>query len=242
MTDAPVAYRAAGSADVDAMYACRQTDPSAGHGDPRIAAYLDGAHHPHQALAPRVAYVAERSGVVVGYIAGHLTRRFDCDGEVQYLHVALSQRRSGVASELLRRLGAWFVEQGAFKICVDVNAESPPARPFYSRHDASAIDRHWMVWKDIRALTGLAILPYDPAWPAAFEAEAERLRQALGPIALRIDHNGSTSVPGLAAKPVIDIQVSVASLHPLALFGRPLEAAGYVAARPPRPRRRGWGR
>ena len=74
----------------------------------------------------------------------------------------------------------------------------------------------------------IAIVPYDPAWPAAFDAEAARVREALGAIALRIDHNGSTSVPGLAAKSIIDIQVSVASLAPLAVFGGPLESIGYT--------------
>jgi GrpB-like predicted nucleotidyltransferase (UPF0157 family) len=53
----------------------------------------------------------------------------------------------------------------------------------------------------------LEIAPYDPAWPAAFSAERDRLTAAMGDLAVRIDHNGSTSVPGLAAKPVIDIQV-----------------------------------
>jgi hypothetical protein len=54
----------------------------------------------------------------------------------------------------------------------------------------------------------LKVLPYDPAWPLHFAAERKRLQPALGQLALRIDHNGSTAVPGLAAKPVIDIQIS----------------------------------
>ena len=74
----------------------------------------------------------------------------------------------------------------------------------------------------------LEIVPYDRRWPAAFEAEAVRLRNALGSLALRIDHNGSTSIPGLAAKPIIDIQVSVAVLQPIAPYGEPLRAIGYV--------------
>jgi len=72
------------------------------------------------------------------------------------------------------------------------------------------------------------IVAYDPRWPAAFEAEAARIRAALGPMALRIEHNGSTSVPGLAAKPVIDIQVSVAELTPMAAYRQPLQSIGYV--------------
>jgi GrpB-like predicted nucleotidyltransferase (UPF0157 family) len=54
------------------------------------------------------------------------------------------------------------------------------------------------------------IARYDSAWPARFEQEATRLREALGAAALRIEHVGSTSVPELDAKPIIDIQVSVA--------------------------------
>src|SRR5262252_5761983 len=75
------------------------------------------------------------------------------------------------------------------------------------------------------------LVPYDPNWPVMFEEEALRLQRALGHLAVRIDHHGSTAVPGLSAKPVIDIQVSVANLHPLDAFGKPLEALGYVHVR-----------
>jgi GrpB-like predicted nucleotidyltransferase (UPF0157 family) len=61
-----------------------------------------------------------------------------------------------------------------------------------------------------------------------FSALGEILRQALGDIALRIDHIGSTAVPGLDAKPIIDIQISVASFELLAAFRLPLERAGFV--------------
>lgn len=74
----------------------------------------------------------------------------------------------------------------------------------------------------------LEIQPYDPRWPEAFEAERRRLAAALGGLALRIDHHGSTSVPGLAAKPVIDIQISVRRLHPLDPYRNRLTAAGYT--------------
>ncbi len=56
------------------------------------------------------------------------------------------------------------------------------------------------------------IADHDPGWPLRFAELGGRLRHALGPVAIRIDHVGSTSVPGLAAKPVIDIQISVARL------------------------------
>ena len=68
----------------------------------------------------------------------------------------------------------------------------------------------------------ITLVAYDSAWPARFEREARRLREALPGAARRMEHFGSTAVPGLAAKPVIDILLEVASLH---------EAEGEVAAR-----------
>jgi GrpB-like predicted nucleotidyltransferase (UPF0157 family) len=74
----------------------------------------------------------------------------------------------------------------------------------------------------------LEIVPYDPSWPGAFAAEADRLRAALGGIALRIDHHGSTSVPGLAAKPILDVQISVTQVRPMDPYRDPLFTLGYL--------------
>jgi GrpB-like predicted nucleotidyltransferase (UPF0157 family) len=59
-----------------------------------------------------------------------------------------------------------------------------------------------------------------------FLRQSGTLRAALGEVALRIDHIGSTAVPGLAAKPIIDIQISVAAFEPLDAFRAPLERLG----------------
>jgi GrpB-like predicted nucleotidyltransferase (UPF0157 family) len=55
------------------------------------------------------------------------------------------------------------------------------------------------------------IVEYDPQWPKEFEFEAQRLSRALGTLVARIEHIGSTAVPGLPAKPIIDIQIVVQS-------------------------------
>jgi GrpB-like predicted nucleotidyltransferase (UPF0157 family) len=73
----------------------------------------------------------------------------------------------------------------------------------------------------------IELVSYDPAWPDMFQAEAGRIRRALGERALRIEHVGSTAVPGLAAKPVIDIQVSVPSLGEIATYEEELSSLGY---------------
>jgi GrpB-like predicted nucleotidyltransferase (UPF0157 family) len=71
----------------------------------------------------------------------------------------------------------------------------------------------------------IEIVDYQAHWPGEFAEAAARLKRAFGPLALAIHHIGSTSAPGLAAKDVIDLQVTVATLDP----GDPIEAA-IVAA------------
>lgn len=69
---------------------------------------------------------------------------------------------------------------------------------------------------------------YDPHWPELFEREADRVREALGSRALRIEHTGSTSVPNLAAKPIIDMLLVVADSADEVEYVPALEAAGYA--------------
>lgn len=69
---------------------------------------------------------------------------------------------------------------------------------------------------------------YDPAWPGLFGAERKRIVAALGPTALEVEHAGSTSVPGLAAKPVIDVVLAVPDSTDEPAYLPALEAAGYV--------------
>ncbi len=72
----------------------------------------------------------------------------------------------------------------------------------------------------------ITILPYNPTWRGEFVHIGVPIRQALGELALRIDHIGSTAVPGLAAKDVIDVQITVRSLDPAVEVA--LRRAGYA--------------
>jgi GrpB-like predicted nucleotidyltransferase (UPF0157 family) len=72
------------------------------------------------------------------------------------------------------------------------------------------------------------IVSYDSTWPQRFALLARQLRDALGVTARRVDHIGSTAVPGLDAKPVIDIQVSVDNLEPVENYSLVLARLGYV--------------
>ena len=80
-----------------------------------------------------------------------------------------------------------------------------------------------------RPLTApIEIYDYDPTWPELYEREAARIRSVLGNRVVRIEHAGSTSVPGLAAKPIIDIVLEVPDSGDEAAYLPDMEAVGYV--------------
>ena len=74
----------------------------------------------------------------------------------------------------------------------------------------------------------VTLVEYDAAWPGLFETAARRIRAALGEQVIRLEHTGSTSVPGLAAKPIIDITLIVPDSGDEAAYVAPLEQAGYM--------------
>lgn len=73
----------------------------------------------------------------------------------------------------------------------------------------------------------VVVADYDPLWPSWFAEEADKIRTALGAVAVRVEHVGSTSVPGLAAKPIIDIALEVPDSSQEDTYVPALLAAGY---------------
>jgi ribosomal protein S18 acetylase RimI-like enzyme len=116
--------------------------------------YLAGEHHPQHARAPRAAFVAEVDGAMVGFIAGHLTTRFGCDGELQWLLVAPERRGSPVATRLLGELAMWFAREQARMVCVNVEPQNVRARRLYARRGAVELAEYWMVWSDMAVASG----------------------------------------------------------------------------------------
>jgi ribosomal protein S18 acetylase RimI-like enzyme len=146
-------YREATLADIPEMAEVRSGDwESVEFWRGRIPLYLTGQSHPRQALNTRIAFVCIDANLLAGFIAGHLTRRFGCDGELQWISIRPQYRRRGVASSLLRLLARWFRDQNAGRVCVDVQPSNLAARGFYSAHGAVDLKLHWMVWNDIRKL------------------------------------------------------------------------------------------
>lgn len=146
-----ISYRKARIKDVPALARLRSLSWSdIDFWEPRISAYLNGTHKPQKALSGGVVFVACLEGIVIGMVAGHLTVRFDCEGELQWIDVDTTYRGQGIGVQLVKTLAAWFSEQGAHKVLVDPGNEI--ARKFYARIGAANLDDHWMFWNNIEQI------------------------------------------------------------------------------------------
>jgi GrpB-like predicted nucleotidyltransferase (UPF0157 family) len=76
--------------------------------------------------------------------------------------------------------------------------------------------------------TPIELYDYDPTWPQLYRREAARIRSVLGDRVMRLEHVGSTSVPGLAAKPIVDLVLEVSDAADEAAYLPAMEAAGYL--------------
>lgn len=119
--------------------------------------------------------------------------------------------------------------------CVDALGRSSWASPGMRAHTAGMHDELELIGgvekREIR------VVDYDAAWPLRFQAQRERIVRALGDVACRVDHIGSTAIPGMAAKPIVDIDLSVPDVEDERAYLGPLLAAGYrLRVREPRHR------
>jgi len=146
----PIQYRQAERSDIPHMARIWGIEKGeGGTSEERMTAYFDGLLHPQHALPHRVIYVAHEDDALIGYTAGHLTRRFGCDGELEWLYVIPERRRCGIASGLMPQLAAWFGLQNASRVCVNVAGWNTVAIQFYAKHGAEAMKPGWMLWNDI---------------------------------------------------------------------------------------------
>jgi|ERR1022692_176318 ribosomal protein S18 acetylase RimI-like enzyme len=145
-----VQYRQAGHSDIPEVARIRAKNwGTEEYWDNRISGYLNCEHHPQHALMPRVMYAAFETENMAGFIAGHLTQRLGCNGELEWIDTIQEYRNRGIASGLLRLLAAWFVEQKSLRVCIDVDPANSPAQHFYRKHGAENLNEHWLFWKDI---------------------------------------------------------------------------------------------
>jgi GrpB-like predicted nucleotidyltransferase (UPF0157 family) len=102
----------------------------------------------------------------------------------------------------------------------------PTHEEITQHHDSDPAENPWV--NGPPAAETVTIVPYNPEWPGRYEALSADIRTALGDSALDIEHVGSTSVEGLAAKDIIDIDLTVADPRAEDTYIPPLEGLGYV--------------
>ncbi|MGO9830025.1 MAG: GNAT family N-acetyltransferase [Myxococcaceae bacterium] len=161
------------------------------------------------------------------------------------LWVAPAARRCGVASALVERALLWAKDVGALACEADVTQQNHGAEVFYWRHGFRRVPAHprqdvsrWL--RDVQPpptapWTGedeaVQLLESNPAWPAKFEEERRRLAEALAPfLDGEVEHVGSTAVPGLLAKPTVDLMAPVSNLDAASTAIPVLEGLGYLYA------------
>ncbi len=137
--------------DVPSMAAIRAAEwGTQNYWETRIGNYMRGEIGAQHALPDHAVFVAIMGRARVGFIAGHRTRRFGCDGELEWIDVDKANRRQGIAGQLIVKLAAWFVEQQALRVCIDVKPDNAAARGLYAKFGAKALNPHWMFWEDVR--------------------------------------------------------------------------------------------
>jgi GrpB-like predicted nucleotidyltransferase (UPF0157 family)/GNAT superfamily N-acetyltransferase len=182
-------------------------------------------------------WVARCCGDVVGSIAARVVDENTVAIRKMFVH--RSTRGSGLAGQLMDTLVAWARHAGYRTLLLGTTSVMHGAQRFYTKHGFNEIDAAAL--PDVfprmavdsvffrRDLLGVvAIRAYNPQWPELFETERTLLADALGDVAVRIEHTGSTAVPGLAAKPVIDITMAVPDSVDEARYVPALEAIGYT--------------
>ena len=101
----------------------------------------------------------------------------------------------------------------------------PTPQEIVEHHDPDPDENPWVYGEPPKE--DIRVAPYDPEWPKVYERLREQIETALGGVALHVEHVGSTAVPGLAAKPVIDIDLTVADSADEDSYLLALDALGY---------------
>src|SRR4051794_5516693 len=182
-------------------------------------------------------WVARDCGEVVGTIAAI------CIDEnsvaIRKMFVRADHRgTSGLASLLMETLVDWARQTGHPTLLLGTTDRMAAAHRFYAKHGFSAIAADALpdvfprmavdslfFRRDLRGV--VSIREYNPRWADLFTAERERIAVSMRGLEVSIEHTGSTSVPGLAAKPIIDITMTVPDTRDEAAYVPRLQAAGY---------------
>lgn len=114
--------------------------------------YIKNEFNPHHALPDRIVYVATREESVIAFIAGHLTHRSNYPGHLQWIAVEKDYQRKGIGSELLWKMGDWFIKKDTRCVRADVERWQTDLVNFYYNQKAERINTRGVCWNNIGTL------------------------------------------------------------------------------------------
>ncbi len=169
-----------------------------------------------QSLSRLRGMLAEQDDILYAF-------RLVCDPQEAERRIRQRGQSAGLEAERL----AWEVERSRELAAIQQEAalQGDLGYPLDTSH-LSVQQTAQAIWDVIHER--IILVPYRPEWEQLFLAEQERVQHALGDLALNIHHIGSTSIPGLSAKPVIDLMVEIPSLEHTAACIPPLQSLGYT--------------
>lgn len=106
---------------------------------------------PASAMPQRIILKAIDQDKIIGYLAVHLTSRYDKGAEIQSFYVLKEYQRSGIGTALLKEAISWAMNHNAKSLCVGIAPENP-YQQFYLKYGGSFLNPHWIVWEDISEL------------------------------------------------------------------------------------------
>ncbi len=107
-----------------------------------------GGESPQTSKPGRVVYKAVIDDKIVGYIAGHLTTRYNMDAEIQSFYILKGHQRNGIGKQLLNSFINWMKQQGAKSLCVGFDPANP-YKSFYLKQGGKYLNEHWIIWDDV---------------------------------------------------------------------------------------------
>lgn len=204
--------------------------------DPPSGAHNESLPTIDRLLVNERSVVAEWAGVPVGTVF------FADQKDSFYLHrlaVLPNHRQRGIGKALIEQVEAAATQAGKRRVTLNVRIALPENRSYYEKlgYHITGFDFHagYLHFTFVNMekllkpdnLRKVELVPYDPAWPAMFEQEATVLRRVFGNQLVTIQHIGSTSIPGMHAKPIIDMMPLVKLIGRVATFDPTMLALGY---------------
>lgn len=113
----------------------------------RWGTYFRG-ESPQTSKPERIVFKAVIDGRVVGYIAGHLTTRYNKDAEIQSFFILKAHQRKGLGGMLFLKFIAWLYAQNAKSLCVGIMPDNP-YKAFYLKQGGQYLNPHWIYWDDV---------------------------------------------------------------------------------------------